>query len=252
MAAGYQPTRPLQPIAAMYNGPGPGQYLLPGGTGTQRCDPRKKTFPAYSFGIRHANFTDDCSPGPRYLTNPRITRKGMSGEPHYSLYSRPGDPKTFSTPGPGRYSPEKAGQNAYKKAASYSFGARTKGSKHDKSPAPNSYSLPKILGGKSIAVRSAPNFSMTGRSKIGSCDEDLSKTPGPGTYKVVEPSIYKKRDPLYSMTGRNQMPSDSTLKPGPGAHSPEKVYVNKSIAPKFSFGVHHSQYTTPLICDASD
>ena len=92
-------------------------------------------------------------------------------------------------------------------------------------PAPNNYSLPSILGGKSSAVNSAPNYSMTGRSKIGSCDEDLSKAPGPGTYSVVEPSIYKKKDPLYSMTGRNQLPSDSTLKPGPGAHSPEKVIL---------------------------
>jgi len=252
MAAGWEPTKARQPIAAMYNGPGPGQYLLPGGTGTHRCDPRKRMFPAYSFGSRHVGLTDDCSPGPRYLTNPRINRHGMAGEPHYSLYSRPKDPKVFSTPGPGRYSPEKAGQTAYYKAASYSFGARTKGSKHDKSPAPNNYSLPSILGGKSIAVTSAPNYSMTGRSKIGACDEDLSKTPGPGTYKVVEPSVYKKKDPLYSMTGRNQLPSDSTLKPGPGAHSPEKVIINKDQAPKFSFGIKHSEYTTPLIIDASE
>ncbi|XP_071792116.1 ciliary microtubule associated protein 1A-like [Asterias amurensis] len=248
----WEPTLPRQPIAAMYNGPGPGQYLLPGGTGTMRSDPRKKQLPAYSFGTRHREYTDDCSPGPRYLIDSRLTRTGKSGDPHYSVYSRPRDVRVFSTPGPGRYSPEKAGQNAYRKAASYSFGARTKGSKHDKSPAPNNYSLPSILGGKSSAVNSAPNYSMTGRSKIGAVDEDLSKTPGPGTYRVVEPSIYKKRDPLYSMTGRNTMPSDSTQKPGPGGHCPEKVIINKPQAPKFSFGVRHSEYTTPMISEPSD
>ena len=29
--------------------------------------------------------------------------------------------------------------------------------------------------------------------------------------------------PAYTMNGRNYMPVDSTLKPGPGQHSPEKV-----------------------------
>ena len=49
------------------------------------------------------------------------------------------------------------------------------------------------------------------------------QTPGPGTYRVIHPCVYKNRGPLYSMTGRNMLPSDSTKKPGPGAHSPEKV-----------------------------
>lgn len=49
------------------------------------------------------------------------------------------------------------------------------------------------------------------------------QTPGPGTYRVIEPYMYKDRSPLYSMTGRNMLPSDTTRKPGPGAHSPEKV-----------------------------
>ncbi len=93
------------------------------------------------------------------------------------------------------------------------------------STAPNNYTLPGILGGRSIAKHSAPVFSMTGRSKIGSFDEDLQRTPGPGTYTVISPDIYRNKKPQYSMTGRNQLPSDATRKPGPGAHSPEKVIV---------------------------
>lgn len=50
------------------------------------------------------------------------------------------------------------------------------------------------------------------------------KSPGL-VYKVVDPSIYRAKAPQYSMTGRNFPPDDTTRKPGPGAHYPEKVLV---------------------------
>lgn len=50
-----------------------------------------------------------------------------------------------------------------------------------------------------------------------------TKTPGPGTYEVTHPNTSRKRMPAYTMNGRNYMPTDTTLKPGPGQHSPEKV-----------------------------
>lgn len=51
------------------------------------------------------------------------------------------------------------------------------------------------------------------------------QTPGPGTYKVTDPNIFKNRKPIYSMNGRNYIPGDNTLKPGPGAHYPERVSI---------------------------
>lgn len=42
---------------------------------------------------------------------------------------------------------------------------------------------------------------------------------------------------------------DATMKPGPGAYSPERVYFNKKQAPKFSMGVKHSEFMTPLILE---
>ncbi|XP_033104781.1 outer dense fiber protein 3-like isoform X2 [Anneissia japonica] len=252
MSGDWVPTRPRQLIAAKFNSPGPGRYLLPGSTGINFHDKTKHQAAAFSFGIRHHKFYDDCSPGPAYLVDSRYSRNGKSGEPHYSLYGRPRDQKAFSTPGPGTYSPEQAGKSAHFSAPCYSLASRTKGSKFDKSPAPNSYMLPSILGGKSVAKRSYPVFSITGRSKIGGFDEDLQGTPGPGTYRVSDPSIYKTKAPLYSMTARNQLPSDSTRKPGPGAHSPEKVSVNKNRRPAYSFGIRHSDYIAPLIVDCSD
>ena len=50
----------------------------------------------------------------------------------------------------------------------------------------------------------------------------LFQTPGP-KYDVVNTAVYKNKPPIYSLTSRNTMPGDSTKKPGPGAHSPEKV-----------------------------
>jgi hypothetical protein len=85
------------------------------------------------------------------------------------------------------------------------------------------------------------------KPKTGSFTEDLAKTPGPGTYKVTDPSTYKKKMPQYSLTARNELPSDSTRKPGPGAHRPEQVIVNKKIPPKYTFGVRHSEYAGTFV-----
>lgn len=54
------------------------------------------------------------------------------------------------------------------------------------------------------------------------------------------------------MLGRNVMPGDSTLKPGPGAHSPERVSINKRAAPGYSFGIRHTQFEAPLIVEVQD
>lgn len=51
------------------------------------------------------------------------------------------------------------------------------------------------------------------------------KSPGLASYKVVDPSIYRPKAPHYTMTGRNYPPDDTTKKPGPGAHYPEKVLI---------------------------
>jgi len=76
---------------------------------------------------------------------------------------------------------------------------------------------------KQSGKKQAPIYSLTGRSKIGGFHEDLKKTPGPGAYSTTDPSTFKEKRPQYSMTSRNTMPGDGTQKPGPGAHSPERV-----------------------------
>ncbi|XP_077120425.1 ciliary microtubule associated protein 1B [Ranitomeya variabilis] len=247
----WRPHRPRGPIAALYSSPGP-KYALPGNTGFVQHDPSKYRAPAYSFGSRRFKFVDDCSPGPGYLVPANITMRGKDGTPAYSLYGRPRDLNMFQTPGPGSYSPERAGKSAYRSAPIYSLGARTKTFNNDQTPGPAAYLLPSVLGPRIVNRSSAPNYSMTGRSKIGSFHEDLQKTPGPGTYRVIDPITYKYKPPQYSMTARNSLPGDTTQKPGPGAYSPEKVVLSRPQAPNFSFGIRHSEYVAPLIVEVAD
>ncbi|XP_052088817.1 outer dense fiber protein 3-B-like [Mytilus californianus] len=250
----YNYTKPRAPIAAMYSSPGP-CYGLPGLVGQKTHDPRSvhNKGPAYPFGVRHGKFKDDCSPGPCYYPNPKVYRDGNDGTPQYSLYSRQRDATMFKVPGPGAYSPEGVGQTAHFRHPQYSFGTRHRHRRTDNNPAPNNYTLTPMLG-KTVTSgqKQAPIFSMKARSTIGSFHEDLAKAPGAGTYNTTEPSIYKDKSPLYSMTSRNVMPGDTTKKPGPGAHSPENVWMHKVKQPAPSFGIRHSQYLAPLIIAEAD
>lgn len=247
----YEYTKPRGPIAAMYGSPGP-CYALPGLVGQAAHDPRSvhAKGASYPFGIRHGKWRDDCSPGPCYYPHPKIYRNGHDGTPHYSLYSRQKEQKNSETPGPGAYSPEASGPSSGVMAPRFSFGIRHRHRRADNSPAANSYTLPGQLG-KTVqsSKRQAPCFSLRGRSNTGSFHEDLQKTPGPGAYLTTDPNIYKDQAPHFSMTSRNVLPGDSTTKPGPGAHSPEKVYITKKLPPAFSFGIRHSEYLAPLVVE---
>ena len=98
------------------------------------------------------------------------------------------------------------------------MGARTRYRKRDATPSPNSYSLPSLLGKDVIGKKSPPAYTMAGRATTGGFADDLAKAPGPGKYNSTHPDIRGTKSPAYSMLGRSFMPSDSTKKPGPGAH----------------------------------
>jgi len=223
--------------------------------GQRTHDPRSVHYkgPAYPFGLKHGKFSNECSPGPCYFPDTRMTRVGKDGTPSYSLHDRPKTAPSFKAPGPGAYAPEKSGQSAHYRFPAYSFGSRNKNRKSDQTPAPNAYSLDPMLGKTTRSgKKQAPCYSMVGKSNQGAFYQDLSKTPGPSAYRVIDPETYKNKGPQYSMTSRNNMPGDGTQKPGPGAHSPEKVYVTKRQPSSFSFGIRHSQYIAPLIVDPVD
>uniref|UniRef100_A0AAY5EJ67 Tripartite motif containing 35-30 n=1 Tax=Electrophorus electricus TaxID=8005 RepID=A0AAY5EJ67_ELEEL len=102
----------------------------------------------------------------------------------------------YSSPGPKYALPGATGVNDHDprkwKAPAYSFG-------------PAAYMLPSLVGPNTVNKRSAPNFSLTGRTKKGSFYEDL-----------------------------------------------QKVTMTRPQAPRFSFGVPHSEFITQLIVDISD
>lgn len=131
----YNYTKPRAPIAAMYSSPGP-CYGLPGLFGQKQHDPRSEHFkcPAYVFGIKHGKFKDECGPGPAYFPNPRLSKMGIDGTPHYSLYSRHRSMTQFMTPGPGAYSPEQGGPQSHYRAPSYHFGIRHRNRRTDDTP----------------------------------------------------------------------------------------------------------------------
>ena len=49
------------------------------------------------------------------------------------------------------------------------------------------------------------------------------------------------------MLERRFVPGDKTRKPGPGTHYPEHVRINKKSVPKYSMGIKHSEYITPMM-----
>ena len=100
MSSGTAEKRPQ--IGAMFRGPGPARYLLPGSTGYRLHDPTKNKAPAYSLGIKASKLDQGPkSPGPAYLVPANITRTGMEGTPRYSLAARTKSAGTFQTPAPG-------------------------------------------------------------------------------------------------------------------------------------------------------
>ncbi|XP_038854125.1 outer dense fiber protein 3-like protein 2 [Salvelinus namaycush] len=78
----------------------------------------------------------DCSPGPQYHIDTKMTRFGRVGTPSYSMLGRARhEADLFQTPGPGAYSPEKA----HLRPPSYTIGSRSHYRIMDSVPAPDRY-----------------------------------------------------------------------------------------------------------------
>ncbi|XP_053330008.1 outer dense fiber protein 3-like [Spea bombifrons] len=222
-------------------------FLFP--EGYNKPDPCKARAPAFSFGTRRFRCADNSSPGPQYFIPPNITERGKDVSPAYAICGRPKSCSTFQTPGPACYTPECSVRSTYTSVPSYSMGARTRMSGRDQTPGPAAYKLPSVLGPNVVNKSSSPNYTMTGRSRIGSFHDNLQNTPGPAAYRVVDPTTYKYRSPQYSIGARLTMPGNKTPNPGPGAYKAEKVDVTLPKAPNFSFGIRHSPHAVSLIVD---
>ncbi|KAF7462486.1 outer dense fiber protein 3B isoform X4 [Marmota monax] len=244
----WRPHRPRGPIAALYRGPGP-KYQLPPNTGYIRHDPSRPRAPAYTFGARFPTQQSTCGPGPSHLVPSRMTVRGPDSAPAYSICGRLRHSAPFRTPGPGRYFPERAGNATYPSAPRHTIASRNWGVHAEpQGPGPGAYTVPSLLGPRVIGKVSAPTYSIYGRTRVGSCFEDLSKTPGPCAYHVVNPGVYKTRAPQFTMLARTSFPQDSTLKPGPAAYN-----VDQHRKPRgWTFGIRHSDYLAPMVTNVDD
>lgn len=250
MSATSKTVKVRPPIAAKERGPGPGRYSLPSTFGKVSNDKTKKSNPSYSFGTKLPSsiIKKTCTPGPSYV-DPKMSRTGTTVGRASSMGTRPKQLVQSETPAPGAYAPEKVHPQRERRAPAYSIGGRIAPRKKDNNPSPGTYTVPSLIGNKTTK-NAAPSYTMAGRSNRGGFADDTKQTPGPGSYNNNMND--KKKAPAYSMTGRTFMPSDSTQKPGPGAHSPEKVNIHKKSAPSHSMGVRHSEYTTPLIVEFTE
>uniref|UniRef100_A0A3B3VLG3 Ciliary microtubule associated protein 1B n=1 Tax=Poecilia latipinna TaxID=48699 RepID=A0A3B3VLG3_9TELE len=227
----WRPHRPRGLISAQYGTPGP-KYVLPGLTGANNHDVTKPKAPAYSISARSKVTNADCSPGPKYMLPPNITRFGKDGTPAFSIHGRPKPFAMFRTPGPGQ------------------LGL----SQNTTTACPATYKLPGIIGTKEITSPSSPSFTLMGRTQKGSFFEDLRKvkkkkrtTPGPAAYNPADPYFSRSKPPQCTMKGRNFLPDKNAQAPGPGTYYPEKTTFIKPKAPSVTFGIHHSPYTIPFI-----
>ncbi|MEQ2310804.1 hypothetical protein AMECASPLE_013061 [Ameca splendens] len=249
--------RPI--ISAKERGPGPGRYALPPTVGYINHDFTKPSSPAYSFHTRmsSAMISIDSSPGPRYYIGDKVTRFGRTETPSFSISGRGRQigkkDELFQTPGPGAYSPERAPPlNAHLRPPSYTIGERTRYRSMDPVPAPNSYTLPDLLGPQVPHKPASSSYSFSGRRTVGSPSEDLSKTPGPGQYRSTDPDIYRQRQPSFTMQSRTKRLNYSSVVPGPGTYNPEKTYRHLHKSPSFTMGIRHSEFVTPLVVNVTD
>ena len=59
---------------------------LLGSTSSATHDPRKNIAPSFSFGVRHKEFTNNHSPGPKFNIESALTRHGRNGAPQVTHF----------------------------------------------------------------------------------------------------------------------------------------------------------------------
>jgi len=238
------------PIQAMLRGPGPAQYSLPSNTGSLNLDCRKAYPPSYSMGASLPIGEKLRSPGPgKYGIPSGMLRSGQYPGSEYTMRIKPNPLKTNMTPGPAKYTMPSPTSTNEMKAAEYTMRPKLPTKGRSITPAPNVYQLPTLVGSK--VSHSSPNrlqtaeqWSMTGRSDVGSFTQILNVTPGPGIYRPEDTiNNVQNRQPSYTMRPRNWAPGSKTRTPGP------KYNIRRNAAtPGGTFGSKHSQYTY-VVCE---
>ncbi|XP_049864788.1 outer dense fiber protein 3-like isoform X1 [Schistocerca gregaria] len=226
----------------MFNrGPGSGTYMLPPLIGFKNHDATKYRNPAYTISGYIKPIDKRLSPGPCYGLERNFTQHGRDGIPAYTMAAHIKPLSTCRVPGPGAYWVERVPPMKEDRAPVYTMKSRTKQRPGDKIPGPNTYGLPPYIGPRIPNKTSFPAYTMTGKP----IELKRDRMPGPCAYTPVSLNIFKKKYPQYTLIGRNYPPGDKSKIPGPLAYNP--MYRVQTNPPRFSFGIKHSPYTTPII-----
>ncbi|XP_012260791.1 outer dense fiber protein 3-like [Athalia rosae] len=209
--------------------PGPAQYLLPPLTGYPRHDTTKYRNPAFSLRGRQTASLPCNSPGPKY----NAKKPPKYPDPKFSIGSRGTSVVKSCTPGPYKL-PDAP------RAPIFSIASRTNPRSAGVTPGP--YNLPPVMGCNVIEKPGAPCFTFGARPYGTRCDGGPGPKFGPMNLDVVKP-----RAPKFSLRGR-QTGGSKSCGPGPKYD----VSYKCKCAPKFTFGIKHSECAPPLITECDD
>ncbi|XP_011308284.1 outer dense fiber protein 3B [Fopius arisanus] len=240
MASASAHNRPK--LSCLNRGPGP-VYGLPPLVGYEKHDPSKYRNPAYTLRKRLASFDQTVGPGPTYDIA-KMTRRGPERPPAFTIAGRQ-KTKDFNVgPGPCGYRPEGCPpMNHIPRPPAYSLKARYVVDWRSHVPAPNSYMVPSCLGPRIPDKRALGAFTITGLHGL----KAKSLGPGPAAY-IFNTNTVKRKYPAFSIKFRTTS-NLRTIGPGP-VHYP--TYNTRRNAPKFSFGVKHSECSPPPITPMDD
>ncbi|XP_059510452.1 ciliary microtubule associated protein 1B [Stegostoma tigrinum] len=246
----------------------------------------KESVPAWTMAHRHKDYDPGKTPGPANYKVHEADRLVHHNVPAYSIALRTVGFKLNEGPGPARYKdvpvsgpkiPHLKAAPAYSISQKTAFGSMLSNivkvgsafipmplrEAQDRFPAEPALQISSLCCSSQIPpsdFKSSANKIPTSprhRSKHRECTNlmrivlRISKTPGPCAYKHVDTDVFKNRAPKYTIVERNTIPGDTTLKPGPARYRAENVNLHKNY-PKYTFGIHHSEFLAPLIVAPSD
>lgn len=265
----WTPTKRRGPISSDFKTPGPGAFTIPSTIGDRASTnvTKGQKAPSFTFGTKPEEKRDLFVPGPGTYNIAGLSEKGKDTVSAPTMAPKLREPEGFKTPAPGAYNPEKAEQCVLSASPMYTFGSKIRDPKPADIPAPGTYCPEKsdtVLAttpaytfgikhkdlrpddvpapGAYCPERADTVLAVTPAYTFGTKPKDAKPDdfPAPGKYNVPGTDTYKNKSPAYTLSYRTNIPSDHTKKPGPGAHSPERVWMNKSSSPRFTFGIRHS------------
>ncbi|XP_033212058.1 outer dense fiber protein 3-like [Belonocnema kinseyi] len=197
------------------NGPGP-KYKLKTVVGYDDHCHSKLRNPAYSIAYKQTGGNRTCGPGPQYMYE-------LSRKPGFSIGARWTSTGIKCSPGPYKYDIPTC-------TPKFSIKSRTPNRSGNKTPGP--YSLPDKISGPAFIIGMRPD-----RAEC---------KPSPGPYAPYRIDTIKPRIPTF-VIGNKQTSNFKSLGPGP-IYLP--VLLKKS--PGFSFGIKHSECSSPFITECDE